>query len=68
MAEVRTDEQNYINIANAIRAKNGLTDTYKPREMAKAIEDIQTSMCGEFKEPPFVGVMKYLYGTFEEVK
>ncbi len=40
MGEVRTDEQNYIDIANAIREKNGSDETYKPREMAAAISNI----------------------------
>lgn len=37
MAKVITDEQNYQNIADAIRAKLGSADTYTPSEMAAAI-------------------------------
>ncbi len=37
MAKVITDEQNYQDIANAIRAKLGSADTYTPSEMAAAI-------------------------------
>lgn len=34
------DTQNLINIADAIREKNGSSDTYKPNEMATAISNI----------------------------
>lgn len=37
-----TDDSNYQAIADAIRAKNGETDTYSPEEMAQAILDIKT--------------------------
>lgn len=37
MANVIINDTNLTNIANAIREKNGLTDTYKPSEMADAI-------------------------------
>ena len=40
MSIVFTDNQNYQDIADAIRAKNGSSDTYLPSEMAAAIEDI----------------------------
>lgn len=40
MAKVITDEQNYQDIANAIRAKLGSADTYTPSEMAAAIGTI----------------------------
>lgn len=40
MAIVTIDDINLTNIANAIRDKNGLTDTYKPNEMANAISNI----------------------------
>lgn len=42
MANVFVEESSLINIANAIREKNGSTDTYKPNEMAQAITDIQS--------------------------
>ena len=42
MAIVYTDEQNYIDIANSIRTKNGETRTYRPDQMADAILDIET--------------------------
>lgn len=42
MAQKLYEETNIQAIANAIRAKNGLTTTYKPSEMAGAIEAIQT--------------------------
>lgn len=37
MATVLTDSTNYDNIADAIRAQNGTTETYYPSEMAAAI-------------------------------
>lgn len=37
MSKVLVSSSNLTNIANAIREKNGSTDTYKPREMAGAI-------------------------------
>jgi hypothetical protein len=42
MSNVIIDDTNLVNIANAIREKNGLTDTYKPGEMAEAIKAINT--------------------------
>ncbi len=42
MARGLTDSANYQAIADAIRAKNGLTETYAPEEMAPAIEAIET--------------------------
>ena len=46
MAIVTTDNQYYSAIANAIRAKNGLTTTYLPSEMAAAITAIPTGSGG----------------------
>lgn len=40
MAKVLVNENSLTNIANAIRGKNGSTDTYKPSEMAAAITAI----------------------------
>lgn len=37
---ILTDDSNYKAIANAIRTKNGTEETYKPSEMASAIETI----------------------------
>lgn len=39
---IKTDNQNYFNIANAIREKNKTTETYKPSEMALAIANIKS--------------------------
>jgi hypothetical protein len=39
---IKTDNQNYFNIANAIREKNKTTETYKPSEMAFAIANIKS--------------------------
>lgn len=44
MSIVTIEDTNLTNIANAIRSKNGTSDTYKPSEMASAIEDIQTGI------------------------
>lgn len=38
--EVHVDEQNLIDIANAIRNKNGTQETYKPSQMSIAINNI----------------------------
>ncbi len=40
MANVIVEEQSLIDIANSIRTKNGTSNTYKPSEMASAIESI----------------------------
>lgn len=42
MANVIINDSNLTAIGNAIREKNGSTDTYKPREMAEAILAITT--------------------------
>ena len=42
MALKITDEQNYKDIADAIRDKLGSSDTFLPSEMADAIESIPT--------------------------
>ena len=42
MSKVLVDEANLTAIGNAIRNKNGSYDTYKPGEMAGAINDITT--------------------------
>lgn len=44
MAQKLYEETNIQAIANAIRAKNGKSTTYKPSEMAGAIEAISTSI------------------------
>lgn len=41
MANVLVDDEHLTNIADAIRTKNGTTTTYKPSEMATAIEAIE---------------------------
>ena len=40
MSKIYTDNQHYSDIADAIRSKNGSSDTYLPSEMAEAIEAI----------------------------
>lgn len=44
MAKVLVSESNLTNIANAIRAKNGSSNTYTPKQMATAIQQIQTGI------------------------
>ena len=50
MARVLVNESNLQSIANAIRGKNGLSDTYTPSQMASAISAIPTggSVTAEF--------------------
>lgn len=48
MSIVTIDDTNLTNIADAIRSKNGSSDTYKPSEMASAISGIETG--GETSE------------------
>lgn len=43
MAIVLTDDTNYTNIANSIRAKNGTDTTYLPSEMSTAIDALSMS-------------------------
>lgn len=43
MAQKLYEESNIQAIANAIRGKNGSTDTYKTSEMAAAISAIETT-------------------------
>lgn len=43
MALILTDDQNYKDIAAAIREKNGSTTTYAPSEMAAAVEGLSGS-------------------------
>lgn len=43
MAAIITDNKNYSDIAEAIRAKTKSSRTYKPSEMAAAIEGISSS-------------------------
>jgi hypothetical protein len=50
MTKVLLDDSNLSAIGNAIRAKNGSTDTYKPREMAEAITAL------EGKDPNCTGI------------
>ena len=42
MSKVLVSEENLTNIANAIREKNGETTTYKPGDMATAIQNISS--------------------------
>lgn len=44
MSKVLVSEENLTNIANAIREKNQTETTYKPSEMAGAIQEIGGSI------------------------
>lgn len=46
MSQVLITESNLTNIANAIRSKNGSSDTYTPAEMATAISNIPSGGSG----------------------
>lgn len=48
MANVLVEENSLTAIANSIRGKNGTTNTYKPGEMAAAIDAIETGGNGVF--------------------
>lgn len=47
MANKITNTDNYVAIANAIRSKNGSSDTYTPAQMAAAIEAIPSGGGGD---------------------
>lgn len=51
MANVIINDANLVAIGDAIRAKNGTTNTYKPREMANAITNLPTGGGGADIEP-----------------
>lgn len=70
MALKITDEQNYHDIADAIRSKLGSSDTFLPSEMAGAIESIPTGGgTSEFKTKfiDYDGAVLYEY-TQDEVE
>ena len=48
MALIKTDSQNYTNIANAIRTLNGSTQQYKPDEMAEALSALSPDCAVSF--------------------
>jgi hypothetical protein len=62
MSKVLVNESSLSSIANAIREKNGLTDTYKPGEMATAIINLPTGGGGDIEVEPIVltGDCQYL--------
>lgn len=51
MANVIINDANLVAIGDAIRAKNGTANTYKPREMADAITNLPTGGGGADIEP-----------------
>ena len=54
MSKVLVSEENLTNIANAIREKNGETTTYKPGDMAAAIQNISSGDGASIPEKGFV--------------
>ena len=50
MSLIITDSQNYTNIANAIRTKNGTNNTYTPTNMPNAILNLGGNWMGENPE------------------
>lgn len=59
MANVLVQDTSLTAIANAIREKNGSTNTYKPAEMATAIQALSSGGGGELKT--IVASQKYTY-------
>lgn len=58
MSKVLVSEENLTNIANAIREKNGETTTYKPGDMATAIQNISSGGGGDPElEASFVSLL-----------
>lgn len=60
MANVLVQDTSLTAIANAIREKNGLTDTYKPAEMATAIQALSSGGGGKLKYLKIQFYNKYL--------
>ena len=63
MAQKLYEETNIQDIADAIRAKNGTTTTYKTNEMAAAIRGIETSG-GDLTIPSNIGITKIAMYAF----
>ena len=63
MANVIINDTNLFNIANAIRSKNGSSDTYKPSEMAAAITNLPSGGGGDIDIEPIVltGAQNYAF-------
>lgn len=62
MSNVIVNDANLSAIGNAIRGKNGTTNTYKPSEMAAAITAIETGGGGSIEIEPIVLTGKQSYG------
>lgn len=58
---VTVDDTNFKAIADAIRAKNGTTETYKPSEMASAISAISAGGVNEVTQLPTESVVGAVY-------
>lgn len=62
MSNVIVNDTNLLAIGNAIRGKNGTTNTYKPSEMAAAITAIETGGGGSIEIEPIVLTGSQSYG------
>lgn len=67
MANVIINDVNLTNIANAIRGKNGSSDTYKPSEMADAITNLPSGGGGDIEVEPMVLSGDQSYGCAGKV-
>lgn len=62
MTDIAIQEKHLIDIANAIRINNGTTQTYKPNEMATAINDLTLT-----QSPSTLDIEAYFAGTMTEL-
>lgn len=71
MASVIIDDINLTNIANAIREKNGSSETYKPSEMSAAISSLSSGSGGDDFSLDLTNITKFnnwnYYGHWNEV-
>lgn len=68
MAKVLVNESSLSGIAEAIRAKNGTATTYKPSQMAAAIEAIETGGGGGGSEEQTEFIQKWASNQLTEIK
>lgn len=66
MSIVTTNNENYLNIANAIRQKNKMQTTYKPSEMSNAILNLECNVLKDINFFNFDGKLLFSY-TFSEI-
>ena len=61
MSIVTIDDTNLMNIADAIREKNGTSNIYKPSEMASAIQNISAKEALKCLSPKQRVIIIYKY-------